>query len=141
MVRFWRVGLALCPTSHPRLKWPLVRMRHRGGNVLRDQAFYERLRASPLNPMESATHCGSRCGAAGRRPVSRRASPVYAAFSVAVHGAGCIRKHPCGPGWNNEPVHTPTDSVKWHEGTGGCMGAEALSTRRWAADLPTVQTC
>src|SRR5262249_37795282 len=53
MVRFWRVGLALCPTSHPRLKWPLVRMRHRGGNVLRDQAFYERLRASPLNPMES----------------------------------------------------------------------------------------
>ena len=35
------------------VKWPLVRMRHRGGNVLRDQAFYERLRASPLNPMES----------------------------------------------------------------------------------------
>src|SRR5215471_9379961 len=55
MVRFWRVGLALCSTSHPRLKWPLVRMRHRGGNVLRDQAFYERLRASPLNPMESGT--------------------------------------------------------------------------------------
>jgi probable F420-dependent oxidoreductase len=28
-------------------------MRHRGGNVLRDQAFYERLRALPLNPVES----------------------------------------------------------------------------------------
>ena len=28
-------------------------MRHRGGNVLKDHAFYERLRASPLNPMES----------------------------------------------------------------------------------------
>ena len=37
------------------VKWPLVRMRHRGGNVLRDQAFYERLRASPLNPVESDT--------------------------------------------------------------------------------------
>src|SRR5262245_4380326 len=53
MVRFWRVGLAFCPTAHPRLQWPWVRMRHRGGNVLRDQAFSERLRASPLNPMES----------------------------------------------------------------------------------------
>src|SRR5215468_7694361 len=53
MVRLWRGGFALCPTSPPRLQWPLVRMRHRGGNVLRDQAFYERLRASPLNPMES----------------------------------------------------------------------------------------
>jgi hypothetical protein len=31
-------------------------MRHRGGNVLRDQAFYERLRASPLNPMESGPY-------------------------------------------------------------------------------------
>ena len=29
-------------------------MRHRVGNVLKDQTFYERLRASPLNPMESA---------------------------------------------------------------------------------------
>src|SRR5439155_11806264 len=29
------------------------------GNVLRDQAFYERLRASPLNPMESGLHNGS----------------------------------------------------------------------------------
>ena len=40
-----------------------------------------------------------------------RAYPVYAAFSVAVHGAGCIRK-PRAPGWHNEPVHTPTGSVK-----------------------------
>jgi hypothetical protein len=30
-------------------RWLLVRMRHREGNVLKDQAYYERIKAPPLN--------------------------------------------------------------------------------------------
>ncbi len=33
-------------------RWPLVRMRHREGNVLKDQAYGERLGVSPLNSGE-----------------------------------------------------------------------------------------
>ena len=36
-------------------RWPLVRMRHPEDNVLKDQAYYKRLGASPLNPMESGS--------------------------------------------------------------------------------------
>jgi hypothetical protein len=34
----------------------LVWVKHREGNVLKNQAYGERLRASPLNPMESGCH-------------------------------------------------------------------------------------
>jgi len=34
------------------LRWPLVRMRHHVGNVLKDQAYCERIEASPLNSVE-----------------------------------------------------------------------------------------
>src|SRR6266446_245105 len=56
MVRLWRVGIAVCPMCHPLCRWPLARMRHREGNVLKDQAYCERLGASPLNSGE----CGIR---------------------------------------------------------------------------------
>src|SRR4030095_12246029 len=55
MVRFWRGALAGCSISHPLLRWPLVRMRHRVGNVLQGQGYCESIRASPHNPLE----CGS----------------------------------------------------------------------------------
>ena len=55
----WRFG-GLSHVSSP-LRWGLVRMRHREGNMLKDQAFYERLRASPLNQVECGTDtCGGR---------------------------------------------------------------------------------
>ena len=34
--------------------WQSVWMRHREDNVLKDQAYSERIEASPLNPVESA---------------------------------------------------------------------------------------
>src|SRR6266568_4349749 len=52
MVRFSRGALAVCPMSHPLLRWPLAPMRHREGNVLKDQASCEKFRASPLNRVE-----------------------------------------------------------------------------------------
>src|SRR4030095_12358064 len=52
MVRFWRGALAGCSISHPLLRWPLVRMRHRVGNVLQGQGYCESIRASPHNPLE-----------------------------------------------------------------------------------------
>ena len=45
---------ALSHVSSP-CRWPLVRMRHREGNVLKYQAYCVRLGASPLNPMECGT--------------------------------------------------------------------------------------
>ena len=33
-------------------RWLSVKMRHRDGNALKDQAYGERIGASPLNPME-----------------------------------------------------------------------------------------
>src|SRR4029450_10118359 len=51
MVRFWRGALAGCSISHPLLRWPLVRMRHRVGNVLQGQGYCESIRASPHNPL------------------------------------------------------------------------------------------
>src|SRR5437870_11783336 len=46
------MALAACPMSHPLLRWPLVRREHREGNILKDQAYCERIGASPLNPLE-----------------------------------------------------------------------------------------
>jgi hypothetical protein len=60
-VSAYRFG-SLSHVSSP-CRWPLVRMRHREGNVLKDQAYDERLGASPLNPVE----CGFRVG----RPLNR----------------------------------------------------------------------
>src|SRR5215470_17817973 len=54
MVRFWRGALAGCSISHPLLRWPLVRMRYRVGNVLQDQGYCESIGASPHNPLECA---------------------------------------------------------------------------------------
>ena len=47
-----RGALAVCPMSHPQLSWPLVQLRHRAGNILKDQGYWESIRASPRNPME-----------------------------------------------------------------------------------------
>src|SRR5713226_3341032 len=52
MVRFPRGVLAVCPMSHPLWRWPLVRMRHRVGNVLKDQDYCESIGASPRNSVE-----------------------------------------------------------------------------------------
>ena len=41
----------LCHVSSP-YRWPLMRMRHRGGNVLKDQVYCERIATSPLNSVE-----------------------------------------------------------------------------------------
>src|SRR5215470_16490228 len=87
MVRFWRVGLALCSTSHPRLRWPLVRMKHRGGNVLKDQAFYESLRASPLNPVES----GFRYVCLNAPQVCPGTLPIPVAHHVPIQFGGTVR--------------------------------------------------
>jgi len=38
-------------------RWLSVRMSHREGNVLKDQAYYETIGASPLNPVECVTAC------------------------------------------------------------------------------------
>src|SRR5215471_11103745 len=57
MVRFSRVGLAVCLMGHPLWRWPLAWMSHREGNILKDQAYGERMGVSPRNSME----CGNSC--------------------------------------------------------------------------------
>ena len=63
--------------------------------------------------------CGSRCRAVGRRPASRCASRVCAAFCVAGHGVEGIRNALCGRGWHNERAHASAVSNKWHKGYAG----------------------
>jgi hypothetical protein len=46
----WCFG-GLCHVSSP-LGWWLIRMRHGESNILKDQAYWKRLRVLPLNPME-----------------------------------------------------------------------------------------
>ena len=79
---------------------------------------------------EGSTRCGSRCRTAGRRLVSRRASPVYAAFCAAARGGGDIKKVLCGHGWHNERAHASAANNKWHEeavGVGkGCKYAQMV---------------
>ena len=59
MVRFSRGALAVCPMSHPLIRWPLAPMRHREGNVLKDQTSCQKFRALPLNRVEcGAVNCG-----------------------------------------------------------------------------------
>jgi hypothetical protein len=38
--------------SHPLLRWQLVRMRHRVGNILQNQGYCESIGASPHNSLE-----------------------------------------------------------------------------------------
>src|SRR5262245_27877760 len=52
MVRFSRVGVAVCLMGHPLWRWPLARMSHREGNILKDQAYGEKMGVSPRNPGE-----------------------------------------------------------------------------------------
>jgi hypothetical protein len=40
------------PKSHPLLRWPMVRMRHRADNVLKHQGDCERLSVRQLNQVE-----------------------------------------------------------------------------------------
>ena len=52
----WRFG-GLSHVSSP-CRWLLVKMRHREGNALKDQAYCERLGVPPLNSVEcGGNHC------------------------------------------------------------------------------------
>src|SRR5215813_168357 len=57
MVRFSRVGLAVCLMSYPLWRWPLAWRSHREGNMLKDQAYGERMGVSPRNSGECAKFC------------------------------------------------------------------------------------
>src|SRR5215510_4889911 len=52
MVRFSRVGLAVCLMGYPLWRWPLAWRSHREGNILKDQAYGERMGVSPRNSGE-----------------------------------------------------------------------------------------
>src|SRR5262249_22164640 len=54
MVRFSRVGLAVCLMGYPLWRWPLAWRSHREGNILKDQAYGERMGVSPRNSGECA---------------------------------------------------------------------------------------
>ena len=76
-----------------------------------------------------STQCGSRCRAGGRRPASRWASRVCAAFCGAGRGVEGIRKALGGRGWHNERAPASAVSNKWHK---GYAGGGAVSTRKWS---------
>src|SRR5262245_12174948 len=52
MVRFARVGVAVCLLGYPLWRWPLAWRSHREENMLKDQAYGERMGVSPRNSGE-----------------------------------------------------------------------------------------
>ena len=98
-------------------RWLLVRMRHREGNVLKDQAYCERIGASPLNPMECETVSARRVAG----PHSRRDGALHA------DGGAPLQKGDA-PGLDAFP-----GTARVHHGNIECLGAMVWLTasRGW----------
>jgi hypothetical protein len=75
----YRFG-SLAHVSSP-CRWPLVRMRHREGNVLKDQAYGERLGASPLNLVE----CGPPRWPRGEGQIPQRRRTALGPLSPVIY--------------------------------------------------------